>query len=225
MFESLLLIVVVVELVWILSSIFRGTEDDRKGQQRPPLTPRAPGASGPPRTQRPPATTVDRFLEEINRRRREAAERQTPAGQIRPQVPVPGRPRSLEPRPEPPRRQPRPAPAVVTPPLARPPAPGRLPAEVVVTEVQYPQVEEIEARRPRPAVKPASSPAASPPEKVVAAEVIEVRPRPDKAATRQTRPAPARAAQLMAMLQNRQTLRNALVLNEILAPPLCERGG
>ncbi len=221
MFESLLLIVVVVELVWILSSIFRGTEDDRKGQQRPPLTPRAPGAPGP-RQPRPPATTVDRFLEEINRRRREAAERQTAGGQSRPQPPAPGGPRP----PEPPRRQPRPAPAVLTPPSARPPAAGRVvPAEVVVAEVQYPQVEAIEARRARPAAKPASPPAVTPAEKVVVAEVVELRPRPDQAATRLSRPASARAAQLIAMLQNRQALRNALVLNEILGPPLCERGG
>lgn len=225
MFESLLLIVVVVELVWILSSIFRGTEDDRKGQQRPPLTPRAPGAPGL-RPSRPPATTVDRFLEEINRRRREAAERQAAAGTARPQVPAPERPRSLEPRPEPPRRPVRPAPAVLTPPPARPLAPGRVaPAEVVVTEVQYPQVEEIEARRARPTAKTAGTPVVSPAEKVVVAEVVEVRPRLDQAAARSSRPAPARAAQLLAMLRNRQTLRNALVLNEILAPPLCERGG
>ncbi len=217
MFESLLLIVVVVELVWILSSIFRGTEDERKGQQRPPLTPRTPGA-GPSR-QRPPATTVDRFLEEINRRRREAAERQTASTPARPSVPAPGKPRS-----EPPRRQPRPTPTVLSPQPTRPAAPRRgTPAEVVVAEIQYPQVEAIDVRRPKPATRPATTP---PPEKVVVAEVIEVTPAPGPTlSTRRGHPASARATQLIAMLHNHQTLGNALVLHEILGPPLCERGG
>ncbi len=221
MFESLLLIVVVVELVWILSSIFRGTEDDRKGQQRPPLTPRAPGAA--PSRQRPPTTTVDRFLEEINRRRREAAERQTGSATARPSIPASAKPRLPEPRPEPPRRQPRPTPAVLSPQPGRPAIPQRgTPAEVVVAEIQYPQVEEIEARRPKPATRPATTP----PEKVVVAEVIEVTPAAGPIlGTRRSRPASSRAAQLIAMLHNHQTLGNALVLHEILGPPLCERGG
>lgn len=221
MFEPLLLIGLVVFAVWILSSIFRGTEDDRRGQQRPPLTPRDPGAS--PARQRPPATTVDRFLEEINRRRREAAERQPAPGTARSPVPTPGKP-----RPESPRRQPRPAPTILSPQPTRPPAPRRVPpAEVVVAEVQYPQVEAIEARRPKSAAKPANRSASSPPpEKIVVAEVIAVTPNPILGvAVRQGRPASARATQLIAMLHNHQMLRNALILHEILGPPLCERGG
>jgi hypothetical protein len=221
MFESLLLIVVVVELVWILSSIFRGTEEDRRGQQRPPLTPRPPGA--PASRPRPPATTVDRFLEEINRRRREAAERQgaTPTAQS-------SAPASPKPRSEPPRRQPRPAPSILSPQPTRPGAPRRVPTlEVVVAEVQYPQVEAIDARRAPPAAKPAFRPApTAPPEKVVVAEVLAVTPPPALAVpTPRSRPASRRAAQLIALLHNRQMLGNALLLHEILGPPLCERGG
>jgi hypothetical protein len=68
-------LMVVAEMVWILSSVFRGGEEERRRQRqrpRPPRKEQGPGAPG-----RPPTTAnVDRFLEEINRRRREAMERQ-----------------------------------------------------------------------------------------------------------------------------------------------------
>jgi hypothetical protein len=104
-FESLLLIVVVVEAVWILSSLFRGHEEDRKGPAGRPNA-RSPGTT--PNRSRPSSTNVDRFLEEINRRRREAADRQSggaPRGEApsttRPPVPS-ARPPSPGPRAQPP---------------------------------------------------------------------------------------------------------------------------
>jgi hypothetical protein len=87
--------------VWVLSTIFKGGEDDRakKGARRPGT----PYGKSPARR---PVTDLDRFLEEA-RRRREAEERpQPPPPPVRPTVARP----PLRERPTP-RRQPPPRPA------------------------------------------------------------------------------------------------------------------
>src|SRR5579871_1165062 len=105
--------------LWVLSTIFKGSEDDRakKGQRRPGT----PSGRSPARR---PVTDLDRFLEEA-RRRREAEERpQPPPPPPRPPVARP----PLRDRPTPLRRQPpsRPTPTLrndeglVTVPVARP---------------------------------------------------------------------------------------------------------
>ncbi len=67
---------------WIVSSLLQGAEKERARMNRPrPL----PGGDRPPATPRRPASDIDRFLEEVNRRRRQAAEsRPVPGGGDRP---------------------------------------------------------------------------------------------------------------------------------------------
>ncbi len=84
--------------VWILSTIFRGREEQQQERTRRPGTDR--GAVRPPRR---PATELDRFLEEARARRKPV---QTPGEQDRPEpafleaLPVakpPERPRDVRP--------------------------------------------------------------------------------------------------------------------------------
>src|SRR5437588_7708155 len=58
--------------VWILSSLFRGTEEQAR-RERQRMNPRPPGP-GPARPRRP-GTDIDTFLEEVNRRRQESSQR------------------------------------------------------------------------------------------------------------------------------------------------------
>src|SRR5262249_52090846 len=89
--EWLLGLMVLGEMVWILSSLFRREEEDQNRGPRP----------GPRRgseltgRQRPAATNLERFLQEV--RRREGAKRQE--GPSRP--PMPNRPSRPKARPEP----------------------------------------------------------------------------------------------------------------------------
>ena len=85
-------------VIWLISNLARGNE--------PPRRPGAPPAAGEPTRQRPSTTEIDRFLEEINRRRQQQQQRK-PA-QVEYTEPAP-RPR-VEERPVPVPR-PRPAPA------------------------------------------------------------------------------------------------------------------
>src|SRR5438132_8209822 len=91
-------------VVWIVSSLIQGAERERSRMNRPRSL---PGSDRPPgeRTTRRAPTDIDRFLEEVNRRRRQAAERRpAPGTREKPSVPTlgpiaaPARPRVL-PRP------------------------------------------------------------------------------------------------------------------------------
>src|SRR5712692_1259247 len=90
-------IILVAVAMWFLSNLFRGGADERsKDASR--LSPRRPGAT----RGRPAGTDIDRFLEEINRRRKQAADREA----TKPPAPVPttaARPRQ---RPRPARPEP-----------------------------------------------------------------------------------------------------------------------
>src|SRR5437879_3758201 len=83
-----LLIAVAMEVLWILSSAMRKKDEDAERQR--PERPERP-------RQRTLPTNVDRFLEEINRRRQEV--------QSRPTVLAPPRPRPVSPVDEVPRRR------------------------------------------------------------------------------------------------------------------------
>jgi hypothetical protein len=202
--ESLVLIVVVVQAVWILSSLFRGGgDDDKKAAQARANARRAAGDSARPRST---ATNVDRFLEEINRRRREIAE-QEQAASARTEAPPLVRPRPSPAEREMPRRRPEPRPVVVTPPPARTRATATRPVlaqpvvEAVVVETGVPQ-----------------SPAAD----KVAAVVTQrpVLPGSPAVAARAMSPA---MKQLLPFLENRQNVRIALVINEIFGQPVGQR--
>jgi hypothetical protein len=216
-FESLLLIVVVVEAVWILSSLFRGSDDDRKGVQRRPLA--RDGESPNPR-QRPPVTNVDRFLEEINRRRREAAERQ--AGTARPESPPRPRP-SPSRQEEPPRRRPGSAPVVVA---AQP-----VPAAVVVGQPQLEtarekrrsQAEPLEVELDKPAPAQAAPVAAAQSFTPTAPTTLPPAKRLTSSTQTQTRRASPLLDQLLPLLRDRKSLPVALVLHEIFGQPLSRR--
>src|SRR5262245_9208272 len=104
---------VAIEILWIVTSAMRKKEEEMEQQRRP-----RPDPFDRPR-QRTMPTNVDKFLEEINRRRQEAAHRQgtTLQGRIDEAVtrrrqetgspfPAPGpKPGLLSPLPEPPKRQ------------------------------------------------------------------------------------------------------------------------
>jgi hypothetical protein len=169
---------------------------------RPPQKPDEdgrPGDRGP--------TDFDRFLEEARRKRRAAEARPRP--QPRPE------PRS-EPRPQP-RRQ---APVIVVepeaPPVRRapPPPPPPTPVSVVVP---------IEPM-PAPVTRKAATPV---PVEVVPIERARAPVEAPQAPARVTRlPAPAQSTalkELLRLLGNRDSVRAAFVLNEILQPPLCHR--
>jgi len=66
-----ILFAVAIEILWIITSAMRKKEEETEQQRRPPR----PDPFDRPR-QRAMPTNVDRFLEEINRRRQEAAQRQ-----------------------------------------------------------------------------------------------------------------------------------------------------
>jgi hypothetical protein len=205
--EALLLIIVIVEFVWIISSVFRSKEEERKrpGQRTVPLAPAPSSASARPR---PAPSNVDRFLEEIDRRRREAATRPPvtpprplPAPPEKPKVAVPGGgeivivpPVALAER--------APAAAVVVPPVMRP-AP-------VVTEAAGAE------RSARP-VRPAMPATAFVPSTVTSASRSIV-------GASDAAPAATERDRLMSFLQDRDSLRAAIYLQEILGPPLCRRG-
>jgi hypothetical protein len=166
--------------------------------------PQKPDEDGRPSNRGP--TDFDRFLEEARRKRRAAEARPRP--QPRP-----------EPRPEPrpqPRRQ---APVLVVeqelPPVRRAPPPPPTPVPVAVPVDPMPAPVARKTAPPRP----------------VPVEVVPVvtptLPEPAHPPARVTRlPAPAQSAalkELLRLLGNRNSVRAAFVLNEVLQPPLCHR--
>src|SRR5438552_1813882 len=68
------LVPVIFLIVWIVSSLIQGAERERARNNRPRSLPGGDRPSGDRPSRRPP-TDIDRFLEEVNRRRRQAAER------------------------------------------------------------------------------------------------------------------------------------------------------
>jgi hypothetical protein len=200
------LALIVAAAVWILGHLLRQGGDDagkRGPAGRPEGRPARPAAP-PGRSQS--STELDRFLQEVARRK-QAAEQQ----------------RTREPAPAPPRRPVRPREeSPDRPPRRRMPEaiPQVLPAEPVR---QRPSVERP-LERVVPLVRP--TPRAEPPVAVVPVEPAEVvLPAP---AVRLFPPARRDTVsptlqKLAAMLRSRDDLRAGIVLREILQPPLCHR--
>src|SRR5260370_39100226 len=90
--DPVIYIVILAAAGLFLSNIFRGDKEAQNSKR-----------TGPASRARPPEGDVDRFLEEINRRRREANERRAARGDLPAQPPPPLR-RPEPRRPEPPRR-------------------------------------------------------------------------------------------------------------------------
>jgi hypothetical protein len=215
--EWLLGIMVIAEMVWILSSLFRGNEDERRGQGQRPGPHRGEGAA--PGRPRAATSNVDRFLEEINRRRREAAER--------PNIPrQPGAP-AMTPRPpvrsQGPRRLPLPSDDPARTRAPRLPAGGAgLPsvksaadkdiAEIVVVGEAVPSTQQGPRRKGPPVAS----------HSVIVGEarqapILAVPPTP----TGKIESPPL--ALLSQLLRNTEMLRTAFVLQEVLGLPRCRR--
>jgi hypothetical protein len=196
------LILLIPVAVSILSLLFRPTkEEPRRG---PRMRPHVQEGGETPRTARRSVSEIDQFLEEINRRRREAAERRRGSEPVVP-VPVP----EVKPVPPPPRLRPLPPPVSkprrtekprqVTPVRVR----ERIPEaeRVVIAETAAPTFPEV----PGPVV-PAPIPAPQP-----FANIMLRRP-------------PSRALlQILPLLNSPQSLRSAILLREILDGPVARR--
>jgi hypothetical protein len=188
------ILLVVFVLIWVLNTFLRGNEEERKAGRN-----RAGGAGG--RSGKASAE-IDRFLEEVNRRRRQNMER----------------------RQSPPSPQPQPAPVAT--PAARGnrgsgtrTAPGRssigtqrgrrteervAAAEVVLTAEPAPDAHVAEdAYRIEPVAAPVVTPA----------QISDDR-EPSKA-----------LAHLQSLLRSPEGIRNAVLLREILGEPSCRRHG
>jgi hypothetical protein len=137
-----------------VNSFLRGGEEDRN-KNRPRTTTRGDRPPGEPAPRRN-ASDIDRFLEEVNRRRRQAAER---------------RPTPEPPRQRPPSRPPSP------PPVRRQPPPRSV--ERIPTAEQIPVVEAVAtAVAARPPVATAVPAAAAAPQPAIVLQSPTVQPPP-----------------------------------------------
>jgi hypothetical protein len=188
---------VIIFLIWIVNTLVRSTQEDRQ-IKRPPR----PGPENL-RTQGRSQTEIERFLEEVNRRRRLAAERRQPdeaSAQVTTK-PVLRRPEAAAPRPTVPRPanfRPAPRPSVER--LKK--AEAIVVAEVVPAQparanLSIPEVSAVLAAENKPILK-------SPP----AGEVSKIG-----------------LLRGLAFLNSPQNLRAAWIAREILGPPRCRRNG
>jgi hypothetical protein len=209
---------VAIEILWIVTSAMRKKEEEADQQQRRPR----PDAFERPRPRTVP-TNVDRFLEEINRRRQEAAQRQGMTLQERiddavtrrrqetgASFPAPQqKPRPLSPLPEVPTRRvqaPSPPSLVVNKP------PPVVPVVRDMRRISEPVlvVEPVEMAPAKPAAAAAAKASASAQDAMFATPEIRraVSPLRDK---------------LIPLLRSRQALPLAVVLNEVFGQPVSQR--
>ena len=185
-------IIIVAVAMWFLSNLFRGGEDERaKGDAKGPPR-RTPAGRG-----RPAGNDIDRFLEEINRRRKQAAERESTRTQPPPPPAARPRPRTRTARPEAERG------AAI--PMVLPVEPARREA----------------VRRPAPPPEPAKPQAVRPVEQSPAP--VSAVAQENVAPVLTVRPQPPALTQLQSLLRTPQSLRTAFLLKEILGPPRCRR--
>jgi hypothetical protein len=215
--QWLLGLMVVAEMVWILGSVFRGNEEERRRQRQ---RPRPPREDVPPSPERRPVTNVDRFLEEINRRRREASERQQGTPTSRPGSPPlarnAGSGRQGAPRRPSITQQPSSMPArarVAAPALPSVQAAAAKNVAIVVMDEEVLSTREASARSPvvMTAQAAASTPALNSPP-VSSAPVV----------SRRVVASPVLPA-LLNLLESRQSLQAAFALQQIFGPPRCRR--
>ncbi len=186
------LILLIPVAVSILSLLFRPTKEE-------PRRPNVPGRGPGPRPARRSVSDIDQFLEEINRRRREAAERRRAPEPVA--VPIP----PVEQRPVPP--PPRPVPPPVARPARRPERERALPPRV---RPRVPEPERVIVAEEVVVAVPVEKPA----EAAGARITFPIkRPRPTSRALEQIFP----------LLRDPQGLRSAIVLREILDGPVCRR--
>jgi hypothetical protein len=190
------LIAVAAIVFWIVQSLRGGEEDRARNRPRPSGEPAPAG-----RASRRPSTDIDRFLDEVNRRRRQTAERrpvvvvrETPAV-----APPPARPRPVTRGPGP---RPSPQSTVTRPVTGRPSAPLPVTVPGAVAEAVF------------------GTPALAPP----AEAGTELRPaQPLTAPPPPVQPASG-VSRIEAMLSTPEDLQVAFILREIFGPPLCRSG-
>lgn len=185
--------------IWILITMIRKTEEERRSRERNSPNPDKPPAPARPRQA---AGDIDRFLDEVNRRRSQPAERKPrAASEQRPRtvVAVPVR-EALSP----PRRRA----AVPTSPAVLPPAPAPAASLPVRAPVRaFDAIMAIRADQPAPPTQNPKGPEPAPP-----------------VAKQEPPPPPARPAQLLVqMLRTPGSLQAAYLLQEVLSPPLSRR--
>jgi hypothetical protein len=209
---------VAIEILWIITSAMRKKEEEAEQQRRP-----RPDPFDRPR-QRTMPTNVDRFLEEINRRRQEAAQRQGATLQERiddaatrrrqetgTPFPTPQpKPRPVSPVDEAPRRRvqsPSPPPLVVNkPPVA--------PAVRHVRRISEPVL----------VVEPVEIPPSAKPVPIVTAAAVKTISLDDVFVPSEIRRAasPLRD-KLIPLLRSRQAVPLAVLLNEVFGQPVSKR--
>ncbi|MBM4068698.1 MAG: hypothetical protein FJ271_07105 [Planctomycetes bacterium] len=205
-----LIIPLIFVAVWIISQLAKNKEQ-AAGRAKPPPLPLDDEEA--PRARRS-ASEVDRFLEEVRRRRARAEGRtDSPA--------VADRPRSKPIAQRPPPR-PAPEPARSLPPLAQVPPPLPIPSLATPT-LPLPAPPPLPA--PRKAT-PVTSSSRLPQAEIAIAEVVSADRLAPLVAGTVARPARSPAVmQALNLLGSRQSLVAAIVLREILGPPVSKRKG
>lgn len=188
------IIPIIAVAVWILSSLIRGAEEQRVRRPRPQRDPEEPADGTRPR--RSPSE-IDRFLQEVQRRRQEGEERRPPreapkplppAEEVLVAIPVQEVPNRRTPRADRPRRRPaesRPIPVAQPVPVVPPP----------VLETQFRE------SPPPPGPEAASQPTAA------------------------EKKREAMGKQLRELLNSKQSLATAFILREVFDRPLSLRRG
>jgi hypothetical protein len=208
---------VAIEIIWIITSAMRKKEEEVEQQRRLPR----PDPFDRPR-QRPMPTNVDRFLEEINRRRQEAAQRQGTTLQDRIDDAVQRRRQETGIPFPPPQQKPRPLAPVAEPPIRRVQVPspvvGRPPVAPVIRDVR--RISEpvlvVEAVEAAPTAKPARVTATSSVRRGLAQDDTFTPTEIRRAAS------PLRD-KLIPLLRSRQALPLAVLLNEVFGQPVSKR--
>ena len=188
---------IVIFLIWIISTLVRSTQGDREIKR--PARPSPENLRAPSRSQ----TEIERFLEEVNRRRRLAAERR-PAEEVTTQVPM----KPVQRRPEAASARPASGRLVTVRPSLRP-STQRVKKEEAIAVAEVVAAEPARASLSIPEVSA-----------VLAAERKPVPAAP---------PAPEspRVGLLrgLAFLNSPENLRAAWIAREILGPPRCRQSG
>lgn len=191
--------------VWILSQLAKNRDQTPRRTKPPPL-PKDEDEDEGPRPRRS-AGEVDRFLEEVRRRRARAEGRTSPP----PVVAEPPRPKPAARRPAPEPARSFPPPIQAPPPVPSPPPTPRMPPAVQPAPVTFRM----------PSIEPATE--------VVVAVPLDPRPADRLAPFIPAVVAgPARSSALIravSLLRDRQTMMAAIVLREILGPPVSKRPG
>jgi hypothetical protein len=193
-------------LFWIINSLFQGAERERARLNRPRSL---PGGERPPgeRVRRRPPQDIDRFLEEVNRRRQAAERRPGSSGKERSSGPTAG-PTVPGMRPRIPQRPVTRQPAVPLQPAGS--ALGRIPEAIPVTEA----VAAAEVLAVASALQAAPLPTLA----------REIKP-PSASVSKAGEKLPSDTPPFVELLRAPDNLRTAVILQEILGRPRCQRRG